>query len=191
MEILKKDELLELLTKVEITNSSKILTEDEIESVKSRIDLNPVEVPGMGNCLLNAFRVAEVTGSDIVEGVAHVIAEKDGKESETIIKHAWNFKDNIHFDVTRDYVWTNFSFDLAHSEYHFTKKFTTRDYNLDEDSIEFNSNVDLIASSIKFFHTKQIVLSVLYSLNLDEMFHEQLLNECIKLIKEKKRNHKN
>ena len=186
MDFLNLDEIKEKLKDAEIKPSSQILNKDQIELIKDKIELNPVEEFGKGNCLGYAFRVAQNTNATIVEGVARVLVEKDGTQDETVIKHAWNILDGNHFDVTKDYVWPSLSPNLLKSQYYLVNNYSLSEYNLDGNAIEFKSSVDLIAASLRYLHTKNYVLNDLSSFGLDKKYYEQLLTECIKDVKENK-----
>jgi hypothetical protein len=184
MDFLNFIQLKEALVDTQITESSETLSRERIEEIKNKIELKPTEEIGKGQCLLNAFRVAEITNAGIVEGVAYVEVEKDDTKSETFIKHAWNILDGKHFDITKDYVWPNLSVRLLKIEYLYESEYLSNDYNLDGITLDFKSGVDLIASSLRYQHTKDSVLSILHCLGLDKKHHKQLLNECINSIKE-------
>jgi len=185
MDFLTLEEIKKQLTEVDIQLSSLILSENEIDSIKNHIDLNPPEELRKGNCLLNAYRVAENANAEIVEGIAYVTVENDVMQSETIIKHAWNSFNGNYFDITRDFVWANLSVKLIHIEYYFLGNFPLKTYKIDGNILEFKSNADLIASSLRYINTKKNVLIILNSLGLEKKYHEKLLKECIDEVKNK------
>lgn len=188
MTILKLEQLEQLdgkLKDAHTKQSTEILNEKEIEKIKNLINLTPEEKVGTGECLYNSYQVAEVTNAKIIEGIAHVIVEKDGKESETLIKHAWNIKNENQFDVTKDFVWPNLSVRLKSITYTMVEEFSKDEYNLSEGSINFKSDVELITTSLKFHNTKSHVMSCLNILGLENKFYKDLLQDCIRSIEEK------
>ena len=186
MDFIKLDEIKKLLTEVDIQQSSLILSDTQIESIKNQIELNPHEELRKGNCLVNAFRGAQNANAEIVEGVAYVTVEKDEIQSETIIKHVWNSLNDNHFDITKDFVWPNLSVNLIHIEYFIVGSFPLSEYKADGNTLEFKSNADLIASSLRYLKTKENVFFILNSLGLEKTHHEQLLVECIDEVKNNK-----
>lgn len=183
MNFLNYEQLKDTLKEAQIITCSEILNNEQIEQIEKSIELNPAEEFGMGQCLFNAYQVAKVTNANIVEGIAYVRVEKDGSESTTFIKHAWNILDENQFDITKDSVWSNLSVKLNEINYLSTKEFSKDDYLLDKDILEFNTQVDLMATSLRFLKTKEIILVTLNSMGLDKNFYEQLLIDCINTIK--------
>jgi hypothetical protein len=68
-----------------------------------------IEIPNLrdnGACLLNSVMCArENKGVLVVEGLVFVVPKDKVKYDGGIFKHAWNLKDNIHFDLTAEHVW--------------------------------------------------------------------------------------
>ncbi|MFC6098367.1 hypothetical protein ACFPVY_17095 [Flavobacterium qiangtangense] len=184
MIFLEYDQLKETLKEAQTVISSEIINEEQMEQVKNLIELKPAEEIGKGQCLYNAYQVANATGAKIVEGIANIQVEKEGLESTTIIKHAWNILNGNQFDITKDLVWPNLSVNLKEINYLSAEEFSKSDYILDENILKFNSQVDLMATSLKFLKTKEIILLYLNSMGLDKIFYEQLLTDCINSIKE-------
>ena len=181
MNYLKFSELKESLKNAHVIECSNLLSEEQIEKIKTQIELKATEEFGTGKCLLNAFKVAEVSKAEIVEGVAHVICKKDDVESFTFIKHAWNILDGKQFDITKDYVWPNLSIELMKIDYLYASQFSSESYDIDEGVLSFSSQVDLMANSLRYLHTKDLVMDTLNNFGLDKKHYEQLLTECIKL----------
>lgn len=185
MTILNLEQLEGRLKDIQTKPTTEIINEKEIEKIKNLINLTPEEKAGMGECLYNSYRVAEATNSKIIEGIAYVVVEKDGKESQTLIKHAWNIKNDNQFDITKDFVWPNLSVRLKSITYTMVEEFSKDEYNLNGGNINFKSDVELITTSLKFHKTKSYIMSCLNILGLENKFYKNLLQDCINSIEEK------
>ena len=68
--------------------------------------INIPELRDNGACLLNSVMCSrQNVGISIVEGLVFVIPKDKDNYSSGIFKHAWNLKDNIHFDLTSEHIW--------------------------------------------------------------------------------------
>lgn len=64
------------------------------------------ELKDNGACLVNSVACSRQNKEVlIIEGLVFVIPKDKEKYMGGIFKHAWNFKDNIHFDLTADNIW--------------------------------------------------------------------------------------
>ena len=178
MKILDLNKSFELLEEVNVSESREAINQKQIGEIKKIIDLKPPEEFGTGNCLPNAYSVAQITGAEIVEGIAYVKVRSGDILNETIIKHAWNIIDGQHFDVTKDYVWPNLNALLENIDYEMRESFSYNDYIPEGNKVGFKSNSDQIAVSLRYQFTKKNVLNSLNSLGLEFEHQENLLKEC-------------
>jgi hypothetical protein len=90
------------------------------KSIPERVNISPrpeeINVDDLQilpkKCIANSIAVAsKYSEVEIVEGVIIYVKNKRGKP----MQHAWNFKNNIHFDVTNEKVWTGSS-DMEEAE---------------------------------------------------------------------------
>lgn len=56
-----------------------------------------------GQCFINSYRVAKKNNTEIIEGFILII---DNENKAKAIPHVWNKCGEIHFDVTREKIWT-------------------------------------------------------------------------------------
>jgi hypothetical protein len=77
----------------------------DISETPKSISLNTIFKKG-GLCLPYAVLCArQNTGVDIIEGLVLVVPKDKEKFESGVIKHAWNFKNDIYFDLTKENVW--------------------------------------------------------------------------------------
>lgn len=68
--------------------------------------INVPKLKENGACLLNSVLCSrQNNGISIVEGLVFVVPVDKDNYSSGIFKHAWNLKDNIHFDLTAEHIW--------------------------------------------------------------------------------------
>ena len=66
------------------------------------------ELRDNGACLPNSVLCARQNEEIfIVEGLVFVVPKDKEKYIGGIFKHAWNLKENIHFDLTAEHIWGN------------------------------------------------------------------------------------
>lgn len=129
--------------KAEISDSSVVITKEEIDKLKSQLDLD-------GACLKNAYITAKITHSKCVEGFVFCMVANGDKVDDKVIRHCWNMKDGNHFDLTKDFIWTSlpgkakdfFYFIIGEYEY------SDYDYKLNNGKIAFISDVETISKEI-------------------------------------------
>lgn len=74
-----------------------------IEKRPTAIDLRDIEIK-QGDCFINSCRVAKKNPNvHIVEGLILVVDIENGAKA---MPHVWNKLGDVHFDVTKETVWT-------------------------------------------------------------------------------------
>jgi hypothetical protein len=73
-------------------------------SIRPReIDIKDIEI-NQGECFISSYRVAKKYPSvEIVEGIIVSVNTSNGA---TPLAHVWNKKGDVHFDVTKEKIWT-------------------------------------------------------------------------------------
>ena len=183
MKILNFEELSKNLKEAKPSDSSDLLNEKNLDRIKGEIELNPIEEVGRGECLLNAFKIAQTTNAKIIEGVVYLEVEKDNETFATFIKHAWNSIHGKQFDFTKDYVWPNQNARVKKIEYLQAEEFSVNDYYIKNRILNFKSTVDLMSLSLKYLHTREAILLSLNSFGLNKKYQEHLLQELSESVK--------
>ena len=84
-------------------NNIKMAEEIIISNTPLEIDISKIEIT-QGHCFINSFRVAnKYPHVEIVEGLILAIDSENGAKP---MPHVWNKLGDIHFDVTKEKVWT-------------------------------------------------------------------------------------
>lgn len=130
-------------TQIPIIHTNRIFS-------KKQIDKFRFSLADDGACLKNALAVAEIFNLHCVEGFVYCIATQGGKPDAKVIRHCWNTKDGLHFDVTKDFIWYKYPVKATDFHHFNIAEFQYIDYRnkLIEQKISFLSNVEIIAKEI-------------------------------------------
>ena len=122
----------------DIVKSDIILNQDFINKLK------PI-LGDKGECLKNSYKTAQLTNSKCVEGFVFCIIPNESK----VIRHCWNVKNGIYFDVTRDYIWDK-NEGAKKFQYYIIQEFNHTEYKTtsSECLISFLSNAVVLAKDI-------------------------------------------
>ena len=84
-------------------NEIKMAEQISISNTPAEIDFSNIEIK-QGDCFINSYRVAKKYAQvEIVEGLILAIDIENGAKP---MPHVWNKLGDIHFDVTKEKVWT-------------------------------------------------------------------------------------
>lgn len=91
------------MKKEEKQNEIKMAEPITISNTPAEIDFSNIEIK-QGDCFINSYRVAKkYLQVEIVEGLILAIDIENGAKP---MPHVWNKLGDIHFDVTKEKVWT-------------------------------------------------------------------------------------
>lgn len=91
------------MKKEERQNEIKMAEQISILKTPAEIDFSDIEIK-QGDCFINSYRVAKKYPSvHIVEGLILAVDIENGAKP---MPHVWNKLGDIHFDVTKEKVWT-------------------------------------------------------------------------------------
>ena len=80
-----------------------------ISETDTAIDVNLIEhiIPKFdnGKCLGNSIEAARILNATCIEGVVECRVRNVDRTDYHIIRHCWNKIGDVHFDVTRDFIW--------------------------------------------------------------------------------------
>lgn len=89
--------------KEEKQNEIKMAESISILKTPAEIDFSDIEIK-QGDCFINSYRVAnKYPKVEIVEGLILAVDNENGAKP---MPHVWNKLGDIHFDVTKERVWT-------------------------------------------------------------------------------------
>ena len=91
------------MKKVNKQDEIQMVTPITISKTPDEIIFDDLEI-NQGGCFINSYRVAKKYPTiDIVEGLIIVVDDENGAKP---MAHIWNKKGDVHFDVTREKIWT-------------------------------------------------------------------------------------
>lgn len=95
------------------------------------------ELKDNGACLPNSVLCARQNEEVfIVEGLVFVVPKDKEKYTGGIFKHAWNFKDSKHFDLTAEHIWGN-----EYEKLYYFGLLSKKENEYDENEVEFDEYV--------------------------------------------------
>jgi len=117
-----------------------------ISTTPAEIDFSNIEIK-QGDCFINSYRVAKKYPQvEIVEGLILAIDNENGAKP---MPHVWNKLDDVHFDVTKEKIWTgreelNETKDIKYFIVKFHSHTDFKNGDVFEFSFDTNENVDAI-----------------------------------------------
>lgn len=137
--------------KASISDSNKVLSASEIEIITPKLKND-------GACLINAYEVAKITDSKCVEGFVFCMVANGSQVDDKVIRHCWNMKNGIHFDLTNEKVWTGLPGKAKEFIYYTVGEYNHVDYTNSavNGEIKFLSDVVRIAQEIDDEWQKEI-----------------------------------
>lgn len=84
------------------TNDFKMPKQVQISLTPNFVTTEDVKIE-KGQCFINSYRVAKKNNTEIIEGLILVV---DKEKKAKAMPHVWNKCGEIHFDVTKEKIWT-------------------------------------------------------------------------------------
>src|SRR5688500_1419148 len=94
---------------IEFNHGGYLFREVQISETDKAIDLNLIQqiVPGFehGKCLGNSIQAAKTLNATCIEGIVDCSVRNGDRTDYHVIRHCWNKIGNVHFDVTKHFIW--------------------------------------------------------------------------------------